>query len=370
MSIAFAKPSFSSASRQRILSEVDEILQSGKLIMGDATKRFEAAFSTQTECEHAISTNSCTTALQICLTHFDVRGCEVLVPAAAFITDVSVVRWCGGIPVLVDVDPETLSFDLDDLRRKITPRTKGIIWIHLTGFISPAWREIVGVAKDAGLFLIEDCAHAHGASVDGRPAGSIGDVGCFSFYATKVLTCGTGGMLVTNDAAIARSARELRMFGRENGTGPVIREGNDWFLDEIRSCLGYEQACELPQFLKRRSEIAKRYENILRSSSLLRHLVIPKDNFPAWYHYVVFVAESVDLPRLMDNLKSKHGIPTKLIYPPIQEELIFQSLDDGTLQRASEMLHRSLCLPMHVELSDADVDAVAAAVILELREIT
>ncbi len=370
MSIAFAKPSFSYASRQRILSEVDEILKSGKLILGDATKRFEDAFGAQTQCAHAISTNSCTTALQICLTHFVVRGYEVLVPAAAFITDVSVVRWCGGTPVLVDVDPETLSFDLDDLRRKITPRTKGMIWIHLTGLISPAWREIADIAKNAGLFLIEDCAHAHGASVDGRPAGSIGDVGCFSFYPTKVLTCGTGGMLVTNDAAIARSARELRMFGRENGTGSVIREGNDWFLDEIRSCLGFEQVNELPQFLARRSEIAKRYDAILRGSPLLRHLVIPDGNIPAWYHYVVFVAESVDLPRLMDNLKNKHGVPTKLIYPPIHEELIFQSLDDGTLQRATQMLHRSLCLPMHVELSDSDVDAVGAAVIQELREVS
>lgn len=105
MNIAFAKPSFSAASRQRILSEIDAILQSGKLIMGDATKRFEAAFSANTQCEYAISTNTCTTALQICLTHFDVRGYEVLVPAAAFVTDVSVVGWCGGTAVLVDVDP-------------------------------------------------------------------------------------------------------------------------------------------------------------------------------------------------------------------------------------------------------------------------
>jgi len=370
MNIAFAKPSFSAEARQRILSEVDEILKSGKLIMGDSARRFEAAFSALTTCEHALSVNSCTTALQISLEHFDVRGHEVLVPAASFITDVSVVRWCGGIPVLVDIDPETLSFDLDDLRRKITPRTKGIVWVHLTGFISPDWVEIVKLAKDAGLFLIEDCAHAHGASVDERPAGSLGDVGCFSFYPTKVLTCGTGGMLVTNNDAIARTARELRMFGRENGTGPVIRDGNDWFLDEIRACLGVEQARELPHFLERRRALAGRYRDALSSSPLLRHLNIPAGNLPAWYHYVVFVADHIDIDKLMDNLKKNHGIPTKLIYPPIHEEKIFQDLDDGTLNRAAHMLHRSLCLPMHVELSDSDVDAVAAAVLQELQKIS
>lgn len=175
-------------------------------------------------------------------------------------------------------------------------------------------------------------------------------------------------MLVTNDSALARSARELRMFGRENGTGAVVREGNDWFLDEIRSCLGYEQVSELPQFLARRSETARRYDKILLGSPRLHTLLIPDGNIPAWYHYVIFVDENVDLPKLIANLQSKNGIPTKLIYPPIQEELIFQHLNDGTLLRAAEMLNRSLCLPMHVELSDADMDAVGAAVMQELRE--
>ena len=369
MNIAFAKPSFSPASRQRILSAVDEILSSGKLMMGDWNQRFETAFGDLTECEFALSTNTCTTALQICLSHFDVRGYEVLVPAAAFVTDVSVVRWCGGVPILVDIDPETLAFDLEDLRRKLTPRTKGIIWVHLIGFISPAWREIVAFAKENNLFLIEDCAHAHGASVDGKPAGSIGDAGCFSFYPTKVLTCGTGGMLVTNDAALARSARELRMYGRDNGSGSVVREGNDWFLDEIRACLGYEQVCELPEFLKRRRDIASRYGDALSASPLLRQLSVPDGNLPAWYHFTVFVDDGDDLANLMGNLQQKHGNPARSIYPPIHEEAIFRDLDDGSLVNATQMLHRSLCLPMHTALSDADVDTVASAVIQELRDV-
>ena len=358
--------------RDEILA-VTQVLQSGRvnaLVHGEQNRAFEKEFAAYIGMPHAIAVSNGTVSIEMALRAFGIgAGDEVIIPARSFFATASAVVSVGASPVFADILVESQNIDPASVARMISEKTKAVICVHLAG-LPCDMRALTQLCEDHSLFLIEDCAHAHGASVDGRPAGSIGDVGCFSFYATKVLTCGTGGMLVTNDAAIARSARELRMFGRENGTGPVIREGNDWFLDEIRSCLGYEQVCELPQFLKRRSEIAKRYENILRSSSLLRHLVIPKDNFPAWYHYVVFVAESVDLPRLMDNLKSKHGIPTKLIYPPIQEELIFQSLDDGTLQRASEMLHRSLCLPMHVELSDADVDAVAAAVILELREIS
>lgn len=367
MSISFAKPSFPLRSRQRILSAINDILSSGRLIFGDQNQRFEAAFGALTERDYALSTNSCTTALQICLTHFDVRNAEILVPAAAFVTDVSAVRWCGGVPVLVDIDPKTLSFDLDDLRRKLTPRTKGIIWVHLTGFISPAWREIVAFAKEAGLFLIEDCAHAHGASVDGRPAGSLGDAGCFSFFATKVLTCGTGGMLVTNDGELARSARELRLFGRDNGTGSVVREGNDWFLDELRACLGNEQVHELQAFLSARRMVAKRYHDRLSESPLLRLLSVPEGNCPAWYNYAVFVADQVDLGILMANLGQKHGVPTRAIYPPLHEEPIFRYLDDGSLGRAAHTMHRSLCLPMHAELEESTADAVANAVIQELR---
>ena len=369
MSISFAKPSFSPAARQRILATVSDILESGRLISGKSTLQFESAFRALTSCNHAVSTNSCTTALQIALNHFDVRDHEVLVPAAAFITDVSVVNWCGGVPVLVDIDPETLSFDLDDLRRKITPRTKGIIWVHLTGFISPHWREILAVARAHGLFVIEDCAHAHGASVDGFPAGSLGDVGCFSFYPTKVLTCGTGGMLVTNDDVMARSAREMRMFGRENGTGPVIREGNDWFLDELRACVGYEQVCELPAFLERRRQIAHRYRTALSGAPFIRHLAVPEGNHPAYYHFVIFLDDRIDHVAFSNRLQAQYGIPARPIYPPLHEEAIFCDLDTGTLHQASRMLHRSLCLPMHVDLSDAEVDLIATAIIRELNEV-
>lgn len=368
MGIRFAKPSFSDGARTRIHNAIDEILTSGQLVSGEATVKFEAAFANLTACKFALSVNSCTTALQIALSHYDVRGWEVLVPAAAFITDASVVSWCGGTPVLVDVDPATLSFDLEDLKAKIGPRTKGIIWVHLTGFISPNWRQIKAIAKEHGLFLIEDCAHAHGAVVDGVAAGGIGDVGCFSFYPTKVLTCGTGGMLVTNCDSLARTAREMRMFGRENGTGAVIREGNDWFLDEIRACVGYEQVADLQEFLKRRRAIADRYRSNLPASCLLKHLDVPSNNLPAYYHFFVFLGSKVDQISLSKRLLDNYEIPTKIIYPPLAEENIFLSLDHPSIARTALFLKKTLCLPMHADLTDYEVDYISESIDKELRE--
>lgn len=369
MEIPFAKPYFSPSARKEILVGIDKMLSSGRLMQGEFTEGFEANFASYIGTSKAVTTNSCTTALQISMMHYDVQGAEVLVPAASFLTDISSVRWAGGTPVLVDTDPATLSFDLDDLKRKLTPRTKGIIWVHLTGLISPAWREIVAFAREHSLFLIEDCAHAHGASVSGIKAGSLGDVGCFSFYPTKVMTTGTGGILTTNDPALEKTARELRLYGREGGVGSVVREGNDWFMDEVRACLGYYQLQELDSALVRRREIAERYDQELAGIPRLKFLSIPKNHLPAWYHYTVFVDPEINYERLAKNLKEIHGIPTKPIYLPLHQEKIFREFDDGSLGKTETTLNRSLCLPLFVEMDNAQVDQVVQALRTELMSV-
>jgi perosamine synthetase len=369
MSIPFTKPYFSPGARSEILIGIDKILSSGQLMLGGFTEGFETNFAAYVGTSKAVTTNSCTTALQISMMHYGVHDAEVLVPAASFVTDISSVKWAGGTPVLVDIDPATLSFDLDDLKRKLTPRTKGIIWVHLTGLISPAWREIVAFAREHDLFLIEDCAHAHGASVNGIKAGSLGDVGCFSFYPTKVMTTGTGGILTTNDPALEKSARELRLYGREGGVGSVVREGNDWFMDEIRACLGYYQLQELDSALVRRRDIAERYNQKLAGIPGLRFLSIPKDHHPAWYHYTVFVSSEINYEQLAKNLKENHGIPSKPIYIPLHQEKIFRNFDDGSLGKTEAALNRSLCLPLFVEMDNAQVDQVVSALWAELMSV-
>lgn len=357
--IPFAKPYFPSESRKNILQSIDKILASGQLMMGEYTKKFEADFSSYVGTSHAVTTNSCTTALQICLQHFGVSGFEVIVPAASFITDISAVHWSGGIPVLVDISPSTLSFDLNDLKNKITERTKGIIWVHLTGQISSDWLEIVRIARQHNLFLIEDCAHAHGASVDGKKAGSIGDAGCFSFFPTKLMTTGTGGIICTNDGALEKTARELRLFGRENGTGVVIREGNDWFLDEIRACLGYHQLKSLDEFVARRREIARLYDLTIEGANGIHLYSLPSGNLSSYYHYTIYLDDHIDAVQLVSILKEKYGIPTKQIYIPLHKEAIFKKYDCDGLNQTEKVLDRSLCLPIYVEMTDDDVIYVA-----------
>lgn len=365
--IQISKPYFSPAQRDTILKGVAEILASGRVMLGPFAQALENDFAAHTGTAHAVSVNSCTTALQICLEYFGARGGEVLVPAAAFTTDVSVARWGGAKPVLVDIDPSTLSFDLRDLERKVTPRTRGLIWVHLTGLISPHVDEICDFARKRRLFLLEDCAHAHGASHRGRRAGSIGDAGCFSFFATKLMTCGAGGMISTGDPGLDRFAREMRLFGRSATSGEVVREGNDWFLDEFRACVALAQLGEIDSMLARRAAVAERYAAALANQPGMRLLDVPEYATHAYYQFPVFLDRRLDANAIAKALGASHGVQAKAIYKPLHREKIFTEYDDGSLKAADETLARSVCLPMHPGLAEEEVDAAAAALIAEVR---
>jgi perosamine synthetase len=368
MAINIVKPHFSESSRRQIAEGIDRVLASGQLMMGEFTDKFEDEFAAFVGTESAVTVNTCTTALQICLQYFDVKGSEVLIPAGGFLTDLSAVIWAGGTPVLVDIDPDTLALDLDDLERKRTAKTKCIIWVHLTGVISHNYQEIKAYAERHDLFLLEDAAHAHGAEIDGHKAGTIGHAGCFSFFPTKVITSGTGGMITTDDPALVRYAKEVRLLGRDIETGDIVRVGNDWFMDEIRACVAYYQFQELGQFLERRRVIAERYRQGFANQPGLRLLPLEDGNLPAYYQFVVHLDPSIDRDGVGNALKEKHGIGAKRIYIPLHQEEIFKQYDDGTLKRSEEALNHSLCLPMHFQLTDDDVDQVIAATIGEVRD--
>jgi perosamine synthetase len=260
-----------------------------------------------------------------------------------------------------------LSLDLADLERKITPNTRAMIWVHLIGIIASDHAAILDFARRHDLFVIEDAAHAHSAKVDGRAAGSFGDASCFSFYPTKIATSGTGGLLLTDDDALAKYAREMRIFGKEAESGEIVHLGNDWFLDEIRACVAFHHSGELPAQVARRRAIAARYEAGLANQPGLRLLDVPAGSEPAWYQFPIFIDDGLDRAALIETFKSTHGFETKGIYKPTHQEKIFRDLDDGTLTTTEQVLCHSLCLPMHAGLSDDDADAIARATAREIR---
>ena len=366
--INLAKPVYSADMRAQVASDIEAILESGRLMFGPWLRKFEDRFSDLTNRKHAIGVSTCTTALQIALTFAGVSGKEVLVPAGSFITDASVVKFAGGTPVLVNIHPDTLALDVDDLERKVTPKTCAMIWVHLTGVIAHNYQALLDFAEKHQLFLIEDAAHAHGAEIDGRPAGSFGDASTFSFYPTKVVTSGTGGMLTTDNADLATFAREMRVFGKKESSSEIIHHGSDWFLDEIRACVGYHHTETLGEQVDRRREIAAAYDFLLANQPGLRCIDVPENGKPAWYQYSIFLEPPIDRDKIANVLKKNHGIEAKGIYRPLHQETVFRYLDSQDLKQTEDILLRSLCLPMHVGLREEDVRRIVKALISEIRK--
>ena len=370
MYIPMSKPCFSSKNINNIQENIGTILKSGQMMMGKWNTKFEKEFSEYVGVKYAISVNTCTTALQIVLQYYDIKESEVLVPSGSFVTNISSIKWSGGTPVFVDMNPHTLSFDLEDLKRKRTERTKGVMWVHLTGIISPVYHKIVKYAKDNNLFLIEDCAHAPGASVDGGKAGSLGNAGCFSFFPSKIITTGTGGMITTDDTELMEYAKQVRLLGRcQDSPGDVCIEGNDWFMDEIRACIGYHQMKELDFNLDVRKSVANRYNKAFENHSKINIFDLTEDNKPSYYQYVVILDDLINRDDVIKALKEEYGVSSKRIYLPTHREPIFKNLnfDPTTLSKTDNTLDQSICLPIYCSINDKEVGHVISSMLAVLE---
>jgi dTDP-4-amino-4,6-dideoxygalactose transaminase len=366
MHIPISKPYFSAESIYSIQKNIGSILDSGQLMMGKWTRRFEKEFSEFVGVKHAIAVNTCTTALQIVLQYSNVKEGEVLVPSGSFITNISSIKWSGGTPVFVDMNPNTLSFDLEDLERKRTVRTKAIMWVHLTGIISSEYQMIVEYAKDHNLVLIEDCAHSLGASVNGINAGSLANAGCFSFFPSKIMTTGTGGMITTNDTGLMEYAKQARLLGRcLDDSGEICIEGNDWFMDEIRACIGSHQMKDLNFNLMARRSVANRYNTAFQNHSKMDIFEFLGNNNPSYYQYVVILDNLVNRDNVIKILKEEYGVASKRVYLPTHKESIFKDLnfDSTTLKQTENTLNQSLCLPIYCSIDDKEVEHVISSVL-------
>lgn len=363
-----ARPFFDESSIESILRDIREILSSGLLAESSPgakspnVKKFEEMFAEYTGTKEAVAVSCGTAALEIPLRYFDVKGGEVIVPTNTFIASANAVLFSGGKPVLADIKRETLCIDPNDAQRRITSKTRGIIVVHVGGLVCPQIRELREICRDHGLFLIEDAAHAHGAAIDGKKAGSLGDVGSFSFFPTKVMTTLEGGMITTDDENLAKAARRMRNHGRDEKTGLVVTLGYNWLMDEIAAVIGIHQLKQLENFIEKRNAIAKKYNEGLQEMEGVKPVLTPSNIRNSYYKYPVYVDDGVDLSRLTQFLKSECHINVgNIYYPPCHLMPLYKEMfgyRGGELPVSEHVLERVITLPMHVQLTDAEINQV------------
>jgi len=335
-----------------------EVLASGRYIGGATIENFETQFAQYIGSETAIACNSGTDALFLALRALGIgAGDEVITTPFTFIATAETISAVGATPVFIDIDPKTFNLDLDQIESAITEKTKAIIPVHLFGQPVDMTRLMV-IANAHNLLVIEDCAQATGAEWAGKRVGSIGQIGCFSFYPTKNLgACGDGGAITTNDPQIAAKLKMLRDHGRYSG---YYHEelGVNSRLDAVQAVILQIKLRYLDRWNQQRQEIADRYHSLLAPVPGITAPSAIKGGRSVWNQYTIRVEHDRD--KLRADLQTK-GVTTMIYYPlPLHLQPVYQSLgyQPGQLPESDRAANQVLSLPMFPELSHEQQDQI------------
>ena len=343
---------------------VKDILESGYLTMGSKVKEFEEEFSNFIGSKYAVAVNSGTSSLEIPLRALGVYNKTIIVPTITFMATPLAVIHAGAKVIFVDVIPEDLSIDPDDLRRKITNDTAGIILVHIGGIISPQLQEIEKICKENGLFLIEDAAHAHGSAINGKKAGTLGLCGSFSFYPTKVLNTAEGGMITTDDKTIFEKSLIFREHGKRDHNFNIHTElGYNWRFSELHALLGLQQMKIVDDIISKRQQIAKIYDEKLNEVNGITLVKIPDHIECSYYKYILYLDKKYNRDEIKNRLKKEYNIslPGEVYAEACHKQPVFQKYNNLVLNNnnkfpgADHVTDNQLCLPLYPSLSIDEV---------------
>ena len=360
------------------IRSVVETLESGWLTSGSKVKRFEENFSRFIGCQHSVAVNSCTAALHLALEAVGVKeGDEVIVPTMTFTATAEVVLYFKAKPVLVDCRPNTFNIDPDLVERAITAKTKAIIPVHFGGQ-SCDMERILQIARKHKLYVIEDAAHALPAKYHGKTIGTIGDITCFSFYATKTITTGEGGMATTQNPEWAARMRMMSLHGISHDAWKRYTKEGSWYyevvqpgfkynLTDIGAAIGIEQLKKCDAFGAARARIAAAYDQRFADLKEINTPVCEPDVQHAWHLYVI----QLDLERLkinrdqfIETLKEQ-GIGTSVHFIPLHLHPYYRdnfgyAPDD--FPKATEIYQRIISLPIYPKMTESQIEHVVQGV--------
>jgi dTDP-4-amino-4,6-dideoxygalactose transaminase len=348
------------AIRDDVLAAIGDVLESAHFVLGTEVAAFENEFATFCGAQHGVAVNTGTSALHLALLAAGVgRGDEVITVPCTFVATVAAVLYTGATPVFVDVDPVTYTMDASKVEAAITSKTKALLPVHLYG--NPADMDaLISIARRHNLVVIEDAAQAHAAEYKGRRCGSIGDLGCFSFYPGKNLGAyGEGGLVTTNNSEYARTIRMLRDWGAEKKYEHVMK-GFNYRMEAIQGAILRIKLRHLDQWTNARRAHASAYRSVLPQDTL----TLPTEQADSRHVYHVYAVLTEQRREMMASL-SAQGIQTGIHYPyPVHLLPGYSDLGygPGDFPVSERIASRELSLPMFPEMTEAQVMAVAAAV--------
>ena len=365
MQIPSLKIDFNKQDREQILMDINQCLETGQVSMGHFTEQFEQEFAQYTGHKYAVATSSGTTAIEAVMRALNLNGGEVLAPTNTFMATITGILFAGGRVRLVDADPQTFSITVEELEKRLTPKTVGVVIVHIGGIITPQINEIAAWCQKRGLWLFEDAAHAHGCSFNGLQPGAFGIAAAYSFFSTKVITSGEGGMVVTNDKQLAQNVKLLRNHGKPNMWETYnVEVGTNYRLNEFCAIIGRTQLRRLNEIKKQRQAIAEKYTELIKETIPELTPILPADE-SSYYKYIVLLPTSIDRDTLKKAMK-KRGVSFQgEVYAiPIHRQPSSKKIGlEGEFPIADDICKRHICLPIYPSLNHVDY------VVSQLREI-
>jgi len=357
--------------------EVDEIVdtvRSGWLSMGPKTIKFEELFADYIGCKKGIAVSSWTAAGHLTLEAYGLKpGDEVIVPTMTFPATAEIVCYFGAKPVIVDVDPGTLNISIEAIEKAITPKTRVIIPVHYGG--QPCdMDEILDLAGKHNLKVMEDAAHSLPATYKGKKIGNISEVTCFSFYATKTLSTGEGGMICTNNEEIAERVKVMRLHGINRDAWKRYTESGSWYYEvvapgykynftDLQASLGLPQLKKVDKMWESRKRIARKYTENFKDNELIKLHVLKPDRESSWHLYPIRLELeklNINRARFIDKLR-ENKVGAGVHFMPVHQHLYYNetfNLNDKDFPVASNTFPRLVSLPIYPGMTDRNVDYV------------
>tara|TARA_B100001964_G_scaffold245829_1_gene337059 strand:+ start:6079 stop:7278 length:1200 start_codon:yes stop_codon:yes gene_type:complete len=309
MKIPIIRIPFLTEDKEFISSNISNVLDTGYLTMGGYTKKFEDLFRKFTGAKHALATSNCTSAIEIIIRSLGIEGKSIIVPTNTFLATALAVMHSGNKIIFADSDPRTFCLDPNDIKNKINRDTRAIILVHIGGIITPDYEKIKKICDENDIYLIEDCAHAHGCSINGMSAGTLGIAGAFSFFPTKTLVTGEGGIITTNDDKLYKKASMIRNHGKNPNMENKISEfGYNYRISEITAVIGVQQMQKAEHIISERRKIAGWYGELLSKVDHVSPLEIPDNIISTYYKYIINLSEEYNCAKVKQRMKGRYGV--------------------------------------------------------------
>ena len=362
MQIPPLKVHFSESDRAEIEQRIDRCLATGQVAQGPNLDEFEESFAHYTRSPFALALSNGGSAIEVSMWALNVKGKEVLVPTNTFIATASGIVLAGGRVKLVDCAPGQSCPGLAEIQQAAGPETAGVVLVHIGGMICPEIKEICEWCAERGLWVFEDCAHAHGAELDGRAAGTFGVAGAYSFFSTKVITSGEGGMLITADESLGSKVRLFRNYGKPDPWITYsVQFGGNWRLNELAAAVGVVHLKRLDEFISWRQRIASLYSTLLSNIDGLTP--IQPAGRSSWYKYIVLLSKGIVRDKFKAAMKERGVSPAGGVYDlPLHRQPVLEAAARCSFPSADDFCARHLCLPLYYGMTEPEAEYVVSVV--------